>query len=166
GGLEPILEHNDVQYNPYYTKPPSTHARQIVPLIKNGILYKYRCPTNNQRLVTKREQSITIAIHKLINNASTRFGYIKRAMDSLPEAKKYDVDALLEKARSEVEYIAKNRVDASAAKTIANKLTVTHIVEYIVHINNKKKTTNNNKHHKNNKLRQIHHKRTKVPMQG
>ena len=82
----------------------------------------------------KREQSTTNAINKLINNTSTRFGYIKRAMDSLPEAQEYDVEALLEKARSDVEHMAKNRVDASAAKTIANKLTVTHIVEYIIHI--------------------------------
>ena len=82
----------------------------------------------------KRKQSITTAINKLINNTSTRFGYIERAMDSLPEAKKYDVEALLEKARSDVEDIAKIKVDASAAKTIANKLTVTHIVEYIIHI--------------------------------
>ena len=82
----------------------------------------------------KREQSITNAINKLINNTSTRFGYIKRAVDSLPEAQKYDVEALLEKARSDVEHVAKIKVDASAAKTIANKLTVTHIVEYIIHI--------------------------------
>ena len=94
----------------------------------------------------KREQSTTNAINKLINNSSTRFLFIEKAMESLPEAKKYDVDALLEKARSDVEHVAKNRVDASAAKTIANKLTVTHIVEYIIHIkNNKKKTMNNNK---------------------
>ena len=82
----------------------------------------------------KREQSTTNAINKLINNTSTRFGYIKRAMDSLPEAKKYDVEALLEKARSDVEHVAKIKVDASAAKTIANKLTVKHIIEYIIHI--------------------------------
>ena len=55
-------------------------------------------------------------------------------MDSLPEAKKYDVEALLEKARSAIEDIAKIKVDASAAKTIANKLTVKHIIEYIIHI--------------------------------
>ena len=78
----------------------------------------------------KREQRITNAINKLINNTSNKFGYIKRAMDSLPEAKN-DVDALLEKARSEVERIAKNRVGASAAKTLANELTVRQIVEYI-----------------------------------
>ncbi|MFM7979059.1 MAG: hypothetical protein ACKPKO_07045, partial [Candidatus Fonsibacter sp.] len=48
-------------------------------------------------------------------------------------AKKYDVDALLKKARSEAEYVAEGRVDASAAKTTANKLTVRHIVEYIIH---------------------------------
>ena len=82
----------------------------------------------------KRKQSITTAINNLINNASTRFGYIERAMDSLPKAKKYDVEALLEKARSDVEDIAKIKVDASAAKTIANKLTVEHIIEYIIHI--------------------------------
>ena len=82
----------------------------------------------------KREQSTTNAINKLINNTSTRFGFIERAMKSLPEDQKYDMDALREKARSDVEHIAKNRVDASAAKTIANKLTVTHIVEYIIHI--------------------------------
>ena len=49
-------------------------------------------------------------------------------MDSLPEDKKYDVDALLEKTRSQVEHITKNRVGESAAKTIANALTVRHIV--------------------------------------
>ena len=42
--------------------------------------------------------------------------------------------AVLEKARSEVEQITKNRVGESAAKTIASKVTVSHIVEYIVHI--------------------------------
>ena len=81
----------------------------------------------------KRKQSITTAINKLINNASIRFDYIEIAMNSLPEAKKYDVEALLEKARSDVEDIAKIKVDASAAKTIANKLTVEHIIEYIIH---------------------------------
>ena len=87
----------------------------------------------------KREQSTTNAINKLINNISTRCGFIERAMKSLPEDKKYDVDALLEKARSDVEHVAKNRVDASAAKTIANKLTVKHIIEYIIHIKQQEK---------------------------
>ena len=67
----------------------------------------------------KRKQSITTAINKLINNASTRFGYIERAMDSLPEA---------------MLRTSKDQGDASAAKTIANKLTVKHIIEYIIHI--------------------------------
>ena len=87
----------------------------------------------------KRKQSITTAINKLINNASIRFDYIEIAMKSLPEAKKYDVEALLEKARSDVEDIAKIKVDASAAKTIANKLTVKHIIEYIIHIKQKRR---------------------------
>ena len=82
----------------------------------------------------KRKQSITTAINKLINNASIRFDYIEIAMKSLPEAKNNDVEALLEKARSAVEDIAKIKVDASAAKTIANKLTVKHIIGYIIHI--------------------------------
>ena len=82
----------------------------------------------------KREQNTTKAINRLLNHTSARFGYIKRAMDSLPEAKKYDVEALLEKARSAIEDITKIKVDASAAKTIANKLTVKHIIEYIIHI--------------------------------
>ena len=55
-------------------------------------------------------------------------------MDGLPADKKYDVDALLEKTRSRVEQITKNRVGERAAKTIANALTVRHIVEYIIHI--------------------------------
>ena len=116
----------------------------------------------------KRKQSITTAINNLINNASTRFGYIQRAMDSLPKAKKYDVEALLEKARSDVEDIAKIKVDASAAKTIANKLTVTHIVEYIIHIKNSKKKpmSNNQKQHKKKTLRRIHRKRAEAPRQG
>ncbi len=44
------------------------------------------------------------------------------------------MDALLEKTRSEVEQITNNRVGESPAKTIANELTVRHIVEYIIHI--------------------------------
>ncbi len=55
-------------------------------------------------------------------------------MDSLPADNEYDVDALLEKTRSQVEQITKNKVGESAAKTIANALTVRHIVEYIIHI--------------------------------
>ena len=82
----------------------------------------------------KMEQNTTKAIDRLLNNTTSRFNWIKRVMDRLPEAKKYDVDALLEKARNDVKHVAKNRVDASAAKTIANKLTVTHIVEYIINI--------------------------------
>ena len=82
----------------------------------------------------KWEHNTTNTIHKLINNTSTKFRCIKKAMESLPEAKNYNAHALLEKARSDADHLAKNRVDASAAKTIANKLTVTHIVEYIIHI--------------------------------
>ena len=107
----------------------------------------------------------------MINNASTRFGYIERAMDSLPEAKKYDVEALLEKARSDVEDIAKIKVDASAAKTIANKLTVKHIIEYIIHIkqqeeDNEQKQQQAQIHRKKKKLRRIHRKRAEAPRQG
>jgi hypothetical protein len=80
------------------------------------------------------EQNTTKAIDRLLNNTTSRFNWIKRVMDRLPEAKKYDVDALLKNARSDVERTAKNKVDASTAKTIANKLTVKHIIEYIIHI--------------------------------
>ncbi|MFM7985801.1 MAG: hypothetical protein ACKPKO_41450 [Candidatus Fonsibacter sp.] len=52
-------------------------------------------------------------------------------MDSLPADNKYDVDALLEKTRSQVGQITKNRVGESAANTIANALTVRRTVEYI-----------------------------------
>ncbi|MFM7982801.1 MAG: hypothetical protein ACKPKO_26105, partial [Candidatus Fonsibacter sp.] len=37
---------------------------------------------------------------------------------------------MLEKARSNIEHITKNKVGESAAKTIANELTVKHVVEY------------------------------------
>ena len=121
----------------------------------------------------KRKQSITTAINNLINNASTRFDYIERAMDSLPEAKKYDVEALLEKARSDVEDIAKIKVDASAAKTIANKLTVKHIIEYIIHIKQQEEDNEQKQeeaarriHRKKKQLRRIHRKRAEAPRQG
>ena len=80
-------------------------------------------PNEQQEARDKREQNTTNAINKLINNTYTRFGFIERAMKSLPEDKNHDVDALLEKARSDVLHIAKNRVGASAAKTIAKKKT-------------------------------------------
>ncbi|MFM7981770.1 MAG: hypothetical protein ACKPKO_20870, partial [Candidatus Fonsibacter sp.] len=80
------------------------------------------------------EQSTTTAINNLIIKTSTRFNIIKKAMDSLPADNKYNVDALLEKTRSEVEQITKNKVGESAAKTIASKLTVRHIVGYIIHM--------------------------------
>ena len=82
--------------------------------------------SNNQQ---EMDQRTTTAINNLINKASTKFDFIKLAMDSLPADKKYDVDALLEKTRSRVEQITKNRVGERAAKTIANALTVRHIVE-------------------------------------
>ncbi|MFM7984555.1 MAG: hypothetical protein ACKPKO_35035, partial [Candidatus Fonsibacter sp.] len=75
----------------------------------------------------------TNAINNLINKTSTKFEIIKRAMDSLPADKKYDVDALLEKTRSEIKENTKDRVGESAAKTVASKVTVGHIVEYIIH---------------------------------
>ncbi|MFM7984977.1 MAG: hypothetical protein ACKPKO_37225 [Candidatus Fonsibacter sp.] len=87
--------------------------------------------SNHQREARNtREQSTTTAIHNLINKTSTKFGFIKLALDSLPADNKYDVVALLEKTRSEVEHITNNKVGESAA--IANKVTV--IVEYIIHI--------------------------------
>ena len=43
-------------------------------------------------------------------------------MDSLPADKKYYVDELFEKARSQVEQITKNKVGESAAKTIKRML--------------------------------------------
>ena len=89
---------------------------------------------NQQEARNTRDPSTTTAINKLINKTSTKFGLIKRAMDSLPTDKTYDVDALLEQARNGVEKITKSKVGESAAKTIANKLTVRHIVEYIIHI--------------------------------
>ena len=45
----------------------------------------------------KMEQNTTKAIDRLLNNTTSRFNWIKRVMDRLPEAKKYDVEALLEK---------------------------------------------------------------------
>ncbi|MFM7986221.1 MAG: hypothetical protein ACKPKO_43600, partial [Candidatus Fonsibacter sp.] len=57
-----------------------------------------------------REQSTTTAINNLIHKTYTKFDFIKRAMDSLPTDKKYNVDALLEKTQSKVEEITKNRV--------------------------------------------------------
>ncbi|MFM7981908.1 MAG: hypothetical protein ACKPKO_21570, partial [Candidatus Fonsibacter sp.] len=94
---------------------------------KNSILYKYICPTEQQQDARKtREQITTTAINNLINKTSTGLTIIKRAMGSPPADKKYDVDALLEKARSEVEQITSNRVGESAAKTTANTLTVRH----------------------------------------
>ena len=80
------------------------------------------------------EQNTTKAIDRLLNNTTSRVNWIKRVMDRLPEAKKYDVDALLKNARSDVERTAKKKLDASTAKTIANKLTVEHNIEYIIHI--------------------------------
>ena len=80
------------------------------------------------------DRSTRTAMNNLIIKTSTKFDFIKLAMDSLPADKKYDVDALLEKTRSQVEQITKNKVGESAAKTIANALTVRHIVEYIIHI--------------------------------
>ncbi|MFM7985565.1 MAG: hypothetical protein ACKPKO_40255 [Candidatus Fonsibacter sp.] len=62
-------------------------------------------------------------------------------MDSLPADKKYEVDALLEKTRNQVEQITKNKVGESAAKTIANKVTVRHIVKYIIHITQQEEDT-------------------------
>ena len=53
--------------------------------------------SNNQQ---EMDQRTTTAINNLINKTSTRFDFIKLAMDSLPADKKYDVDALLEKTRS------------------------------------------------------------------
>ena len=87
--------------------------------------------SNNQQDV---DQKTANAINNLINKTSYRFEIIRRAMDSLPADKKYDVDALLEKTRSVIKENAKDRVGKSAAKTIASKVTVSHIVEYIVHI--------------------------------
>ncbi|MFM7989410.1 MAG: hypothetical protein ACKPKO_59860, partial [Candidatus Fonsibacter sp.] len=63
-----------------------------------------------------REQITTTAINNLINTTSTKFDFIKLAMDSLPAYNKYDVDALLEKTRSQVEQITKHKVGESAAK--------------------------------------------------
>ena len=60
--------------------------------------------------------------------------FIKRAMGSLPNGKQYDVDALLEETREEIKRISKTRVGEQTAQTIANALSVKHIVEYIVHV--------------------------------
>ena len=74
------------------------------------------------------------AISRLTDKAPRRFRFIKKAMDSLPEDKKYDVHALLEKARELITNLAKNTVGAQNTKAIANTLTTEHIVEYIVHM--------------------------------
>ena len=117
--------------------------------------------SNNQREARNTmDRSTTTAINNLINKTSTIFDCIKLAMDSLPADKKYDVDALLEKTRSQVEQITKNKVGKSAANTIANKVTVRHIVEYIIHINNNdKKRTMSNKR----KLYNTHRKKGETP---
>ncbi len=89
--------------------------------------------SNNQREARNTmDQRTTTAINNLINKTSTKFDFIKLAMDSLPADKKYDVDALLEKTRSVIKENTKNKVGKSAAKTIASKVTVSHIVKYIV----------------------------------
>ena len=54
-------------------------------------------------------------------------------MESLPEDKRYDVHALLEKARKLIKNLANNMVGAQNTEAIANTLTMEHIVEYIVH---------------------------------
>ncbi|MFM7981461.1 MAG: hypothetical protein ACKPKO_19305, partial [Candidatus Fonsibacter sp.] len=46
-----------------------------------------------------------------------------------------------EKARSDLERITNNKVGASAAKTIAKELTVRHVVEYIIHIQQQEEDT-------------------------
>ena len=74
------------------------------------------------------------AISRLTDNAPRRFRFIKKAMDSLPEDKQYDVHALLETAREPITNLAKNTVGAQNTKAIANTLTTEHIVEYIVHM--------------------------------
>ena len=78
--------------------------------------------------MSKEDNNATNAINKLIHTASTKFGFIKRAMDSLPNDKKYDVYALLERARADIKRISKPRVGEQIAQTIANALTVSHIV--------------------------------------
>ncbi|MFM7885935.1 MAG: hypothetical protein ACKPCM_04425, partial [Pseudanabaena sp.] len=92
------------------------------------LLYKYMSNKQQQNAPKMKEQSTTPAINNLLNKTS-KFGFIKLAMDTRPADTKYDVDALLEKTRSEVNMITKNRVGESASKTIANELTVRHIVE-------------------------------------
>ena len=116
--------------------------------------------SNNQREARNTtDQRTTNAINNLINKTSTKFDFIKLAMDRLPTDKKYDVDALLAKTRSQVEQITKNRVGDSGAKTNANALTVRHIVEYIIHNNNNIRTMHNN----TRKLDKTHRKKAETP---
>ncbi|MFM7987058.1 MAG: hypothetical protein ACKPKO_47880, partial [Candidatus Fonsibacter sp.] len=91
----------------------------------------------------KKEQIPTTTINNLINKTSTKFGFIKLAMDSLPAEKKYDVNALLGKTRSQVEHITNNRVGESASKTIANRMTVRHTVENIIHMKQQEEDMHN-----------------------
>ena len=84
--------------------------------------------------MSKEDNNATNAINKLIHAASTKFGFIKRAMGNLPNDKQYDVYALLERAQAETKHISKPRVGEQTAQTIANALTVNKIVEYIVHV--------------------------------
>ncbi len=64
------------------------------------------------------------------------------------------MDAFLETSREEIKRISKPRVGEQTAQTIANALTVKHMVEYIVHVKQqqedeeRQKSTNKN-HTKN-----------------
>ena len=81
--------------------------------------------------MSKEDNNATNAINQLIHTASTKFGFVKRAMDSLPKDTNNGVYALLERARAEIKRISKPRVGEQIAQAIANALTVQHIVEYI-----------------------------------
>ena len=63
----------------------------------------------------------------LASSASSR-----KKWTTCQKTKKYDVIALLEKAREPITHLAKNTVEAQKTKAIANTLMTEHIVEYIV----------------------------------
>ena len=73
------------------------------------------------------------AIHRLTDNATSRFRFSKKAMGNLPEDQQYNVHALLEKARELIKHLAMNTVGAQNTEATANTLTMEHIVEHIVH---------------------------------
>ena len=58
------------------------------------------------------------AIHRLTDNATSKLHFIKTAMGNLPQDEKYDVHALLGKARKRIKNRAKNTVGRRTAKLL------------------------------------------------